>query len=151
MSNCQLIYLFIYYTCFEYPSKWCTYECFLSSFASFLSSFLSLFHSLPFAAPFSWYLLLFLPRLPSTDILAFCIHDCSSSVHQREEEYTRILRIICHCSCSVLDMKTTQLNQKQTSHFSSFNCCLGVVLQLNKGDYPENLHVAFCRNKQRSF
>ena len=38
-----------------------------------------------------------------------------------------------------------------TSHFSQFNCCLNVVLQLDKGDYPENSHVVFCPNKQRSF
>ena len=33
--------------------------------------------------------------------------------------------------------------------FSLFNCCLSVVLQLEKGDYPENSHVVFCPNKQR--
>ena len=36
-------------------------------------------------------------------------------------------------------------------HFSPFNCCLSVVLQLEKGDYPENSHVVFCPNKRRSF
>ena len=55
---------------------------------------------------------------------------------------------------------STQLNQKQTSalalhlifhRFSLFNCCLSVVLQFDKGNYPENLHVVFCPNKQRSF
>ena len=25
--------------------------------------------------------------------------------------------------------------------FSPFNCCLSVVLQLDKGDYPENLQI----------
>ena len=35
--------------------------------------------------------------------------------------------------------------------FSPFNCCLTVALQLGKGDYPENSHVVFCPNKQRSF
>ena len=35
--------------------------------------------------------------------------------------------------------------------FSPFNCCLNVVLQLGKVDYPKNLNVAFCPNKQRSF
>ena len=34
---------------------------------------------------------------------------------------------------------------------SPFNCCLSVVLQLDKGDYPENLHVEFYPHKQRSF
>ena len=34
--------------------------------------------------------------------------------------------------------------------FSSFNCCLSVVLQLNKVYYPENSHVVFCHNKQPS-
>ena len=29
----------------------------------------------------------------------------------------------------------------------SFNFCLGVVLLLDKGGYPENLHVVFCPNK----
>ena len=28
-----------------------------------------------------------------------------------------------------------------SSHFSLFNCCLSVVLQLDKGDYPENLQI----------
>ena len=58
-----------------------------------------------------------------------------------------------------LDTKTTQLNQKQTRglalhlifhRFSTFNCCLSVVLQLDKGDYPEHSHVVFCPDKQRS-
>ena len=35
--------------------------------------------------------------------------------------------------------------------FSPFNCCLSVVLWLDKGDYPENSHVVFYLNKQRSF
>ena len=37
--------------------------------------------------------------------------------------------------------------------FSTFNCCLtlSVVSELDKGDYPENSHVVFCPNKQRSF
>ena len=35
--------------------------------------------------------------------------------------------------------------------FSLFNCCLSVVLQLDKGHYPENLQVVFCPNKQHSF
>ena len=30
---------------------------------------------------------------------------------------------------------------------SPFNSCLGVVLQLGKGDYPENLPVVFCPNR----
>ena len=34
---------------------------------------------------------------------------------------------------------------------SPFNCCcLSVVLQLDKGDHPENSRVVFCPNKQRS-
>ena len=33
------------------------------------------------------------------------------------------------------------------SHFSSFNCSSSIVLWLDKGDYPQNLHVAFCPNK----
>ena len=33
--------------------------------------------------------------------------------------------------------------------FSTLNCCLSLVLYLEKGDYPENSHVAFCPNKQR--
>ena len=36
-------------------------------------------------------------------------------------------------------------------HFPPFNCCLNVVLWLDKGDYPENSHVVFCPYKQRSF
>ena len=35
--------------------------------------------------------------------------------------------------------------------FSTFNCCLSVVLQLGKGDYTECLHFVFCSNKQCSF
>ena len=31
--------------------------------------------------------------------------------------------------------------------FSPFNCCLSVVLQLDKGDYPEDSHVVFSPNK----
>ena len=35
--------------------------------------------------------------------------------------------------------------------FLPFNCCLSVVLLLDKEDYPKNLHVVFCPNKQRYF
>ena len=35
-------------------------------------------------------------------------------------------------------------------HFSPFNCCLSVSLQLDKEDYPENVHVVFCPNTNRS-
>ena len=43
-----------------------------------------------------------------------------------------------------------------TSHpifhrFSPFNCCLSVVLYLDKRDYPENSHAVFCPYKQHSF
>ena len=38
-----------------------------------------------------------------------------------------------------------------SSCFSPFSCCLNVFLWLDKGDYPENSHVAFCPNKWRSF
>ena len=31
--------------------------------------------------------------------------------------------------------------------FSLFNSCLGVVSLLDRGDYPENLHVVLCPNK----
>ena len=34
--------------------------------------------------------------------------------------------------------------------FSPLTCCLDVVLQLDKGDYPENSHAVFSPNKQRS-
>ena len=37
-----------------------------------------------------------------------------------------------------------------TSHFSLFSCCLSVVLSLEKGDYPKNVHVVFGPNKQHS-
>ena len=37
------------------------------------------------------------------------------------------------------------------SQFSPFKCCLSVVLYLDKGDYPENLHVVSCPSKQCSF
>ena len=32
-------------------------------------------------------------------------------------------------------------------NFSLFNCCLSVVLSLEKGAYPENLHVLHCSIK----
>ena len=35
--------------------------------------------------------------------------------------------------------------------FSPFNCCVSVVLWLDKGDYPDNLQVVFCPDKSRSF
>ena len=47
----------------------------------------------------------------------------------------------------------TILNQKQinllASHLifdrlSQFNCCLNVVVELDKEDYPENSHVVLC-------
>ena len=31
------------------------------------------------------------------------------------------------------------------------HCCLSIILLLNKGNYPENLHVVFYSNKQHSF
>ena len=37
------------------------------------------------------------------------------------------------------------------SHFSLFNCCLLVVLQLDYGDYPKNLRVVICPNKEGCF
>ena len=37
------------------------------------------------------------------------------------------------------------------SRFPPFSCCLSVVLLPDCEDYPENLHVVFCPNKQRSF
>ena len=37
------------------------------------------------------------------------------------------------------------------SAFSPFSYCFSVVLQLDKGDYPENAHAGFCPNKKRSF
>ena len=35
--------------------------------------------------------------------------------------------------------------------FHQFSCCLSVVLQLDKRDYPEHLLVLSCPNKQHSF
>ena len=45
--------------------------------------------------------------------------------------------------------KTTKSRKvsPSSSHFSPFNCCLKVVLQLDKGKCPQNLHVVFCPNK----
>ena len=41
------------------------------------------------------------------------------------------------------------------SHFSHrlslFNCCLSVILYLDKGDYSKHSHVMFCPDKQHSF
>ena len=34
--------------------------------------------------------------------------------------------------------------------FSPFNCCLGVVLSLDKGNYPENWHSVFCPSSSSS-
>ena len=42
-------------------------------------------------------------------------------------------------------------NKYPTFHFSPSNCCLPVVLQLEKGDYPKYLHVVLCPNEQHSF
>ena len=66
-----------------------------------------------------------------------------------------------------LDTKTTQLNQNQIEWFSfsfHFSCLflflficfftvqlLSVVLQLDKGDYPENVLVWSCPNEQHFF
>ena len=36
-----------------------------------------------------------------------------------------------------------------TYYVPPFNCCLGVILQLDKGGYPRNSHVVFSPNKQR--
>ena len=33
-----------------------------------------------------------------------------------------------------------------SSFFSPFNCCLSVFLELNQGEYCQNLHVMFCPN-----
>ena len=35
--------------------------------------------------------------------------------------------------------------------FHRLICCLSVVLYFDKGDCPENVHVVFCPDKQRSF
>ena len=35
--------------------------------------------------------------------------------------------------------------------FLLYNCCVSVVLWLDKEDYPENSNVVFCPNEQRSF
>ena len=70
--------------------------------------------------------------------------------------FPALVRMSASVGCA-LDRKTTQLNQKQISvlafisffiGFQPFNCCLSVVLQLDKGDYPENSHDVFCPNKQ---
>ena len=77
--------------------------------------------------------------------------------HPWPSNYTSLSRQ--HSSKQWTCMKMTQLNQKQDkcltlsspSHFSLFNCCLSVVLWLDKGDYLENSHLVFCPNKQCSF
>ena len=40
---------------------------------------------------------------------------------------------------------------KKINRFSPLNCCLSVVLYLDKGDYPNNSCVVVCSNNQRSF
>ena len=37
-----------------------------------------------------------------------------------------------------------QISVRPTSRCSPFKCCSSVILQLDKGDYPENSHVVFC-------
>ena len=59
-----------------------------------------------------------------------------------------ITPITRHCHTNILPSTGQENNTAQPktdkwfsfpSHFSSFNCCLSVVLQLDEGDYPENL------------
>ena len=45
----------------------------------------------------------------------------------------------------------SQADKQHTVHFSTFSCCLNVVLSLDKGDYPENSHDMWCHNNLASF
>ena len=42
-------------------------------------------------------------------------------------------------------------DKNPTSYFSLLNCCLSVVLWLDKGADSENLHVVFCHDKHSFF
>ena len=68
------------------------------------------------------------------------------------------LWLICHTNippCAGHENNMAQSKRDKwpssPSRFSPFNCCLSVVLQLDKVDYPENSHFAFCPKEQRSF
>ena len=60
-------------------------------------------------------------------------------------------RVVVPTFFQALDKKTTaQTKQKKISYFVShlifhrfypFNCCLSVLLELDKGDYPENMQI----------
>ena len=46
---------------------------------------------------------------------------------------------------------STKTKCLSSSHCSPFNCCLSIILSLDKRDYTETLHAEFCPNKQSSF
>ena len=67
-----------------------------------------------------------------------------------------MLAWLAHCHANILSSTGHESNIAQTkadnrpsptSHFVPFNCCLSVVLQLDKGDYLKNPHVVFCPDK----
>ena len=50
----------------------------------------------------------------------------------------------CHCHSNILPNIRNTPQQKPNKYvfiFLPFNCCLTVTLLLEKGAYPENLHV----------
>ena len=62
---------------------------------------------------------------------------------------------VCVCVCVCLfdflfDCFLSSVLNIQRNRCLTDNCCLSVVLLLDKGDYPENSHAVFC-NKYRSF
>ena len=67
------------------------------------------------------------------------------------QEIKMILPSAAHSSTTTTTTTTKISGLGLRSHFSSFDCSLSVVLQLDKGDNSENSHVVFCPNKQRYF
>ena len=64
--------------------------------------------------------------------------------------YLETARSVQHNAFSL--KAVSSLNPRQTSdlafdltfhHFSPLNCCLSVILRLDKGDYPHNLQTVF--------
>ena len=56
----------------------------------------------------------------------------------------------CHCHSNILPNIRNTPQQKPNKYvfiFLPFNCCLTVTLLLEKGAYPENLHVLCCHIK----
>ena len=76
--------------------------------------------------------------------------DTSAFIHSVIADSYDYVMCVCGHENSVAHPKADKC-PSSTSLFSPFNCCLGVVLWLEKGDYPENSPVVLCPDKERSF